>query len=198
MRLIELLEYATYDDMVRKLQSIYALVQRGATTGEQTAAKLAFDRMVAAIERDFGANQAKNAEATVKRSGGSSSGTKSQSSYRSSTRQKPKDKPKYSSSSSSYHDNTYTDPNTGWSFIILRFVDSMAGKRGSNKVWGYAERNGEYVSFWGAFGKAVRTKPLSSNSEAVKLYSKKLKKGYQKYDVARNPSEYAFIFNQFS
>lgn len=176
MRLIELLEYATYDDMVRKLQSIYALVLRGATAGEQSAAKLAYKRMMDAIEREYGADQAKKAEATIKRSSGSS-GTKSRSSYRSSTRQKTRDKPKSkTSSSSSHYDNTYTDPNTGWSFTILRFVDSMAGKRGSNKVWGYAERNGEYVSFWGAFGKNIRTKPLSSNSEAVNLYNKKYKR----------------------
>lgn len=201
MLLIELLELTTYPDMVNRLRSIYTLIQKGATAGERSGAEAAYKRIMDAIKRDYGAAQAKKAEAKVK---GGASSTKTRSSTRgSSTRQKTKAKPSgsrqnYGSQrSSGTVNNKYRDPKTGWIFVILRFTDSSAGKRGSDKVWGYAE-NGDYVmSFWGAYGKNIRTKPLASIYEADALYQSKLKKGYQKVEVANNPGAYSFIFNQF-
>lgn len=204
MKLYDLLfEYTSYENMVTKLQSIYILMSRGATEGERSASKSAYDRILASISREYGESQAKAAEAKVK--GRGQSGASGGSTYRSKAKpqEPPKQKRKSSTSGSrqgSYggQNHFYHDDRTGWSFYIVRFTDPEAGKRGSDKIWGYATKNGEFMSFWGAYGKSIRTKPLSSDREASTLLAKKAAKGYRRVDIASNPSDYAYIFNQFN
>jgi len=51
MLLIELLELTTYPDMVNRLKSVYALIQRGDTAGERSGAEGAYDRSPAVSPR---------------------------------------------------------------------------------------------------------------------------------------------------
>lgn len=205
MRLIELLEYTTYDSLVNKLQSVYILMDRGATEGERNSAKMAYDRTISTIEREFGADAAQKAEATVKSVGQSGSRTGSSRSYRK-PEPEPKPEPKQQSSNTgTSYTFTYTDPDTNWTFHILRYTDSSAGTRGSDKVWGYATWAGHgnslsgynTFSFWGGYGKTLQSKPLSSPYEAHSLFKKKEAKGYRRVDLSRNLTDYSFIFNQF-
>ncbi|KKL54593.1 hypothetical protein LCGC14_2263830, partial [marine sediment metagenome] len=66
MRLFEF----DYSTMVRKLQSAYALIQRGATKGEKSAAKNAFKRLLAAIANEHGEEKAAQAGRQAKASYG--------------------------------------------------------------------------------------------------------------------------------
>lgn len=151
-----LLEYTSYENMVNKLQSTYVLMSRGATEGEKSAATAAYDRILASIAREYGDDQAKSAEATVKGKGQSGATSGSSSSYR----RKPKENPYKSKSRkkenpytardrgySGEQSHVYTDADSGWTFYVLRSTDPDYGKRGSDKVWGYATRDGEFVSF---------------------------------------------------
>lgn len=204
MKLFDLLfEYRSYDEMVNRLRSVYSLVLRGATEGEKTAAQSAYNRTLDAIRRDYGEEQATRADKIVKSTAQSSSN----SSYTKTKQEPPKEPPRqktYKSSTGNTNKNYggknayYADPRTGWSFYVLHFVDPDAGKRGSNKIWGYASKNGKFVSFWGAYGKSIRTKELYSDREAVLQVAKKAAKGYKKVDLSVNPAEYAYIFNQFT
>ncbi len=207
MRLIELLEYTTYENLVNKLQSVYILMSRGATEGERNSAKMAYDRVISSIERDFGADAAQKADAKVKGVGQSGSRTGGGTHYRK-PEPEPKPEPKQrqqSSNAGTTHNFIYTDPDTNWTFHILRYIDPNAGKRGSDKVWGYASWDGQgnslsgynVFSFWGAYGKSLRTKPLPSEYEAHSLFRKKEADGYRRVDLNRNLSDYSFIFNQF-
>lgn len=208
MRLMELLieREVSYDDMVNKLQSVYILMARGGTPGEKSAASAAYKRLLAAIRRDFGDDNAASAEARVKGKGqsGATSGSSryqrkpKENPYKS--REKKKENP-YTARNRGYggeQSHIYTDPRTDWTFYVLRFTDPNAGKRGSDKVWGYATRDGEFMSFWGAYGKTVKTKVLKSDREALKLFDTKINKGYKYTNVSANPADYAFIFSQFS
>ena len=202
MKLFELLfEYTSYDDMVGRLQSAYVLMSRGAYQGEKDAAKSAYDRLLTTIEREYGKGQADAAEAKVKGKGQSGS-TSGSSRYKKKPEEKPKQKRRPSGSSDRGYggeqSHVYTDPRTDWTFYVLRFTDPEAGKRGSDKVWGYATRDGEFMSFWGAYGKSVQTKMLKSDSEALKLFGAKINKGYSRTNVAANPADYSFIFSQFN
>lgn len=204
MLLIELLELTTYPDMVNRLQSVYNLIKGGDTAGEQFAAKAAYDRIMAAIKQDYGSAQAKKAEAKVKGGASStrSSGSRAKSSTRrSSTRQKTKAKTgstrqNYGNQRSSGK-KEYTD-SRGYTFYVVRFTDSSAGKRGSNKIWGYVDRGtGVYTTFRAAHGKKFGgTKDLHSWAEVEKLYQSKLNKGYRTVDLPNNLAVYQYIFDQ--
>lgn len=200
MKLFDVLfEYKSLPDMVNRLLSVYNLVIGGATEGERNAAKAAYDRTLAAIAREYGEDSAKKADQQVK----SNTTAKPPPRPRPRTQEPPRQKT-YKSSSDNTRQNYggknsyYHDPRSGWSFYILHFVDPDVGKRGSNKIWGYAAKNGRFVSFWGAYGKSIRTKDLSSDREALMQVAKKAAKGYRTVDIANNPAEYAYIFNQFS
>jgi hypothetical protein len=95
-------------------------------------------------------------------------------------------------------------PNTGttgaksgnWEFIrVLRFTDASAGKRGSDKIWGYAKNasTGEYIAFWGGYGKTVQTlhKP---HPDLLKAAKSKMAKGYRPIDI--NDPTYRYLHHQ--
>lgn len=202
MKLYDLLfEYASYESMVNKLQSIYILMSRGATDGERSASKSAYDRILGSINREYGEAQAAAAEKKVKGNGQSGDTSGSSRSYtrrdppkEPPKREKPQDPPKQKNYDSS---SPYTDPRSGWTFYIVRNVDPFAGKNGSNKIWGYATRNDQVISFWGGYGKTVQTKPLSSEREASIMIIKKARKGYRNVNLIHNTIDYSYIFNQF-
>ena len=183
MRLVEF----DYSAMVDKLRSVYALVQRGATEGEKSAAQNAFKRLLAAIANEHGEEKAAAAEKQVKASYGKQEPPKARArrTYQEPPkRERPKQKQKTSGAS-------YT--HNGWSFMILRFTDPSAGKRGSDKVWGFAVKDGRHMTFWGRFGKTVSTKEVNG-VEAAKKYSQKQSKGYR--PVNADPIDYGYIFAQ--
>lgn len=189
MRLFEF----DYSAMVRKLRSVYALVQRGATEGERSAAERAFKQTLSAIARDFGEEKATQAERQVKGSYGKQERPKARTrrTYqeppkREPPRQEPPRQKRRQSTGATYTHN-------GWTFSILRFTDPSAGKRGSDKVWGFATKGGRYMTFWGAFGKAVRVKEVN-HLEAIKKYQQKNAKGYR--PVNADPVDYGYIFSQ--
>ena len=205
MKLLELLlEYTSYEDMLKRLKGVYALVLRGSTEGERSSAQAAYDRLLAAIKREYGDKKALIADATIKGMAGKADNA-------SKTRTKPQEPPRQKTSSktgSSYKSSSntnktgrgyvYHDPRTNWTFYVLRYTDPNAGKRGSDKVWGIATKdNNQFASFWGAHGHAVRWKNLPSYNEANALLNSKLKKGYKMTNAGDNPAEYAYIFNQF-
>lgn len=202
MKILELLEYTSYDDMVNRLKGVYNLVLRGATEGEKASAQAAYERLLTSIKARYGEEQARKAENAVK-GGSQSTQSRPKSNY---SQQKPKEPPKQepprqkqsyqSSTSGKRNGKVYYDLN-GWSFHILRYTDPDAGKRGSDKIWGVASKNHQFVSFWGAYGNPVRMKNLSSYGEANNLIASKLKKGYKPADLENNLAAYAYILNQF-
>lgn len=184
MRLFEL----DYSVMVDRLRSVYTLTQRAEIEGERTGAELAFKRLLASIERDYGKDKAAEAERLIKSPGRQERPkARPRQSYREPPKREPprqKQKPKGSSDHYVYH---------GWTFKILRDTDPSAGKRGKDRIWGYAEKNGKYTTFWGGFGKTVRTKEVFEY-EALKKYQQKLAKGYQL--VYPDPIDYGYLFTQ--
>ncbi len=189
MRLFEF----DYSAMVNKLRSTYALIQRGATEGEKSAANNAFKRLLAAIAQEYGEEKAAAAEKQAKGSYGKQERPRARSrqSYREPPkRKKPHQEPPRQKQKST--DQFYTHDN-GWKFSILRFTDPNAGKRGSDKVWGLAVKDNRFMTFWGAFGKTVQTKEVD-RYEADKKFKQKASKGYNVVDA--NPIDYGYIFTQ--
>lgn len=184
MRLFEF----DYSAMVRKLRSVYALVQRGATEGERSAAERVFKHTLSAIVRDFGEEKAAQAERQVKGSYDKKERPKARArrTYQEPPKREPPRQKRRQSTGTTYTHN-------GWTFSILRFTDPSAGKRGSDKVWGFATKGGRYMTFWGAFGKAVRVKEVN-HLEAIKKYQQKNAKGYR--PVNADPVDYGYIFSQ--
>ena len=185
--------------MVNRLQSVYILMARGATEGERDAAKDAYDRLMDTIRREYGDKRATSAEAKVKRTG--QSGASNGPSYR--YKKKPDEKPKqkrksYTSDKGNDDGRMWTDKDhrTGWTFRVSRFTDPNAGKRGSDKIWGYAIKDEEVLSFWGPYGKTIRKKPLS-RQEAETKFNLQIRKGYKNVDIATDRAGYAFLYNQF-
>lgn len=182
MRLFEL----DYSVMVDRLRSVYNLAQRADIEGERGGAELAFKRLLASIERDYGKDKAAEAERLVKSPGRQE---RPKAGARRTYQEPPKrERPrqKQKTTGPSYTHN-------GWVFMILRFTDPSAGKRGSDKVWGFAVKDDRYITFWGRFGKTVSTKEVSG-PEASKKYSQKYTKGYRPVDI--NPIDYGYIFAQ--
>ncbi|KKM97671.1 hypothetical protein LCGC14_1165650 [marine sediment metagenome] len=192
MRLFEL----DYSVMVDRLRSVYALAQRADIEGERAGAELAFKRLLASIARDFGEEKAAEAERQVKASYGKQERPRARTYRRDDhyqsppKREKPRqERPRQKSKRST--GTTYT--HNGWTFSILRFTDPSAGKRGSDKVWGFAVKDTRHMTFWGAFGKAVRVKEVN-HLEAIKKYQQKTAKGYK--PVFADPIDYGYIFSQ--
>lgn len=190
MRLFEF----DYRTLVSKLRSIYALIQRGATEGERSGAERAFERLLSTIARDFGKEKAAEAERQVKGSYGKQEPPRARTrrTYQEPPKREPPKKerqrrePKYATGS------TYT--HNEWTFTILRFTDPLAGKRGSDKVWGYAMNgDGRFMTFWGRFGKTVSTKEVDYH-EAQRKFRQKAAKGYR--PVNADPIDYGYIFAQ--
>ncbi len=189
MRLFEF----DYNTMVRKLGSVYALIQRGATGGERAGGELAFKRILSTITRDFGEEKAAEAERQVKGSYGKQERPKARTrrTYQEPPKREPprQERPRQKSKRST--GATYM--HNGWTFSILRFTDPSAGKRGSDKIWGFAIKGTRHMTFWGAFGKSVRVKEVN-HLEAIKKYQQKSAKGYR--FVNADPIDYGYIFSQ--
>lgn len=185
MRLFEL----DYSVMVDRLRSVYTLAQRAEIEGERTGAELAFKRLLSAIARDFGKEKAARAERLVKASYGKQERPKART-YRT-YQEPPKPKQERPRQEQPQQPGLYT--HNGWTFTILRFIDPSAGKRGSDKVWGYAMNDGRFVTFWGRFGKTLQTKKVDRH-EANKKFQQKLAKGYKSVDA--DPIDYGYIFTQ--
>ena len=80
---------------------------------------------------------------------------------------------------------------------MARFTDPNKGKRGSDKIWGFANNKAKpnvYVMFWGRFGKTVQTVITNDYYEANKKWHQKLSKGYDYADL--NPTDYGYLFVQ--
>ena len=203
MKLIELLtELKSYESMRDTLQGVYNhMTNPKANPGEKKNATSLYTVVLAGIAREYGDNEAEKAKAYVKRNARTGGSSSSSSRYRKKPEAKPRQKTNpYGSSDRGYsgaQSHVYTDPRTDWTFYVLRFTDPYAGKRGSDKVWGYATKDGKFMSFWGAYGKKVQTKMLRSDQEALKLFDQKLNKGYKRTDAGNNPVDYSYIFNQF-
>jgi len=187
MRLFEL----DYSVMVDRLRSVYNLAQRADIEGERVGAEHAFKRLLASIERDYGKEKADEAERLVK-----SPGKQERSKARTHrTYQEPpkREKPQQERPRQKQKSNGSTYTHNRWTFTILRFIDPSAGKRGSDKIWGFAVKGDRYMTFWGAFGKAVRVKEVN-HLEAIKKYQQKSARGYKR--VNAEPIEYGYIFSQ--
>lgn len=192
MRLFEL----DYSVMVDRLRSVYALAQRAEIEGERSSAELAFKRLLASIARDYGQEKADKAERQVKASYGKQEPPRARThrthrTYgRNDRYQSPpeQERPRQKQPPQS---GLYT--HNGWIFTILRFIDPSAGKRGSDKVWGYAMNDGRFVTFWGRFGKTLQTKEVDRH-EANKKFQQKRAKGYKSVDA--DPIDYGYIFTQ--
>lgn len=185
---MRLFEY-DYGAAITKLHSVYALVKRGATEGERSAAELAFKRLMDVITRDYGEEKAAQAEQQVKAAYGTKERTKTKPKSHYTYQEPPKKEPPRQKSKGPGAPYTYN----GWTFTILRFTDPSAGKRGSDKVWGYAVNDGRVMTFWGRFGKTVSTKEIAYH-EVNKKFRQKLDKGYISVDA--DPIDYGYIFTQ--
>ena len=186
MRLFEL----DYSVMVDRLRKAYTLAQRAEIEGERTGAEAAFKRLLASIERDYGKDKAAEAERLVK---SPSRQERPKARPRQAYREPPKREPPKQERPRRQKTDGASYTHNGWSFMILRFTDSSAGKRGSDKVWGFAVKDGRYITFWGRFGKTVSTKEVNG-PEAAKKYSQKHFKGYRPVDA--DPIDYGYIFTQ--
>lgn len=183
MRLFEL----DYSVMVDRLHSVYTLAQRAEIEGERSGAQSAFKRLLASIARDYGQEKADKAERQVKASYGKQEPPRARprQAYRGPPKQeRPQQKQKST-------DSTYT--HNGWTFTILRFTDPNAGKRGSDKVWGFAVKDSRYMTFWGKFGKTVSTNEVDY-AVAQQKYREKVRKGYKL--VNADPIDYGYLFTQ--
>lgn len=189
MRLFEL----DYSVMVDRLRSVYTLAQRAEIEGERSGAELAFKRLLSSIAQDYGQEKADAAERLVKVSYGKQEPPKARTrrTYQEPPKREPPRQERSRQKSKYATGTTYT--HNGWTFSILRFTDPSAGKRGSDKVWGFATKGGRYMTFWGAFGKAVRVKEVN-HLEAIKKYQQKNAKGYR--PVNADPVDYGYIFSQ--
>jgi hypothetical protein len=81
----------------------------------------------------------------------------------------------------------------GWTFRIYRFVDPKAGKLGSNKVWGFATKDGRAMIFWGKYRGATQFKPVDL-AWAHHVAQTKVAKGYKQEKI--DPTIYSYIFSQ--
>ena len=273
-RLLEsylLVEYPSKEDSERRLQHIYALVVRGATEGERSAAANMYKKALESYAGAYSEAEAKKVDIKVKaavdkmfNTGASSSNYKSNPNPESSAEKiKEQAKNTYfylktngkkkgtysqetdiskdaqysylyaidilkgrfelgekaiyndayynrmytaflarqhrpskeSANSDHYSEKKYTNNYSQWEFKeILRFTDPNAGKRGSDKVWGYAVKDGKYMIFWGAYGNTVSMvyKPVS---ECVKVFRTKINKGYRAMHP-RNTMDYDYLMKQ--
>ena len=53
------------------------------------------------------------------------------------------------------------------------------------------------MSFWGGYGKKVRTLELASKREAFLALIKRARKGYRNVNLVNNTIDYSYVFNQF-
>jgi len=194
---MRLFEFDTsYDARYKRLKAAYNLaLDKSTTDGERANGLATFERLLKIIYTDFGAEAAMQSEKKVKAEYGKTEYVGRSRPRRDPPKSEPpkKEPPKKEPPSGSAPGTSYTHTN-GWTFTILRFTDPSAGKRGSDKVWGYASENGRrYMSFWGGYGAAIRVKELT-NIETVKKYQQKVAKGYQRVDA--NPIDYGYIFTQ--
>lgn len=223
-------EDLNFNELLDKLISVQGLANAG-SPGEKDNAKVLADRILKKIEFHFGSSKAQQAKVEAERraykpNGGSSSKT----TYREPPKQeKPKqektwqdrdwgrwkdkvhDEPRaekgHKDQAKSYNkaeegSGFFHDKTTNFTFHIGRYTDDAYGKKGSDKVWGYAFKDklgstDEYdvFVFYGKVGGTLTIEPTSFN-DARKRWSVKQKK-YKPVNVEKNPAEYAFIFNQF-
>ncbi len=200
---MRLFEFDTsYNARYKRLKAAYNLaLDKSTTDGERANGLRAFEQLLKVIYRDFGEEAATQSEKKVKSEYGKTEYVGRSRPRREPPKEEPpkKEPPKKEpprqkgkSSSGAAPGSNYTHT-SGWTFTILRFTDPSAGKRGSDKVWGYASDGRRHMSFWGAFGKTIQSKELS-NIDVVKKYQQKVAKGYQRVDA--NPIDYGYIFTQ--
>jgi hypothetical protein len=106
---------------------------------------------------------------------------------------------KYKNKSSGKTQNgEYYDPTSGWTFKIARFTDPYAGKRGSDKLIGYAYKNGMWKDFYGGFGGKQSNDP-STEFAAKKRFTDKCSKKKDPYvpvNIEKDLSSYKWLFQQ--
>ena len=114
--------------------------------------------------------------------------------YRKQYEEKPKNEKQ---SSGNAANGEYYDPTSGWTFRIARFTDPYAGKRGSDKIVGYAYKNGKWFDFYGAFGGKQSGEP-SSEFASKKRFNEKCSKKKDPYVpvVSIQKSTYDWLFQQ--
>jgi hypothetical protein len=168
----------------------------GTTPGEMSAAREAFDRVMKRVSDEHGVEEAEKAKsrALAGRPQHSSKPRRQEPQRPETRREQPKARPDmHRVFSYGQFDEVH----------LFRKVDPDAGKRGSNRVWGYAKTRGRSIDhpvlvFWGPFGKTLQKmeKPYSG---ARKLAFDKENSGYRRIRASNiDAVDYGWFLSQLS
>lgn len=217
MRILEiLLEYRTPVEALNTLLALWRR-QQSTSSGEVESSKNLYKNILAKVAKEFGiatanqmnqyilSGQADEDDSKLKPAKRDAGGniiipaqqlTWPPYNFQTRQQQKPQPQPQPQPKPQPNTGNTKGTKSGNWEFIrVLRFIDLSAGKRGSDKIWGYAKntKTGEYIAFWGAYGKIVRTLQ-KSHPELLKTAKSKLAKGYYPIDITKQ--EYIYLRKQ--
>lgn len=166
---------------LRRAQSVQSLIDRGSTEGERSAAKLAMERLVAQarLEASSGEIAAFERHLVSIRGGAktsSSSSTKNSRSDSAEEIRKARERARQEATGRAWRAERDRAANEAGAFRILNFARFVEGT--SNKIYGVAQKDGWYYTFWGRYGSVPSTKAFTSNTDAYWQFSSKIAKGY--------------------